>query len=153
MEGLRVTAPCRTCVRSLERITAGLPSRLSLAGVALDLLVSNRDNVAMRKIVETISDDLDGSANASAVPFSYDGVDYTIDLSNKNKTAFDKVMKPYVAAASKVGGRRASRRRSPSSATTRPNLNEVRSWAKTQGMKVSDRGRVSAEVLSAFHAR
>ncbi len=107
----------------------------------------------MRQIMETISDDLDGSANASAVSFSYNGVEYSIDLSNKNKTAFDKVMKPYLEAASKVGGRRTSRRRLSGSATKRPDLNDVRSWATSQGIKISDRGRVSAEVLAAFDAR
>ncbi len=107
----------------------------------------------MRQTVETISDDLDGSANASAVSFSYDGVEYSIDLSNKNKTAFDKVMKPYLEAGSKVGGRRTGSRRSAGSGSKRPDLNNVRSWAKSQGMKVSDRGRVSAEVLAAFDAR
>ena len=107
----------------------------------------------MRQIVETISDDLDGSGNASAVSFSYNGVDYSIDLSNKNKAAFDKVMKPYLAAASKVGGRRTRSRRSAASPGKRSDLNDVRAWAKSQGMKVSDRGRVSAEVLAAFDAR
>ena len=108
----------------------------------------------MRQTVETISDDLDGSANASAVSFSYNGGEYSIDLSNKNKTAFDKVMKPYLQAATKVaGGRRSSSRRTPGTASKRSDLNDVRSWAKSQGMKVSDRGRVSAEVLAAFDAR
>lgn len=107
----------------------------------------------MRHTVETISDDLDGSANASAVPFSYDGVEYIIDLSKKNKNAFDKVMKPYLEAGTKVGGRRTSSRRSARTATKRPDLNDARAWAKSQGMKVSDRGRVSAEVLAAFDAR
>lgn len=107
----------------------------------------------MRQIVETISDDLDGAGNASAVSFSYNGVDYSIDLSNKNRTAFDKVMKPYLEAATKVGGRRTSSRKSASSAGKRTDLNDVRAWAKSQGMKVSDRGRVSAEVLAAFDAR
>ncbi len=106
-----------------------------------------------RHISETITDDLDGSGNASAVSFSYNGAEYSIDLSNKNKTALDKVMKPYLEAATKVGGRRTSSRRSTGSAGKRQDLNDVRSWANSQGMKVSDRGRVSAEVLAAFDAR
>lgn len=106
-----------------------------------------------RKTVETISDDLDGSANASAVSFSYDGVEYSIDLSKKNKTALDKLLKPYLEAGTRVGGRRSGARRSSGPSSKRSDLNDVRAWATAQGMKVSDRGRVSADILAAFDGR
>ncbi len=104
-----------------------------------------------RTVIEQISDDLDGSANASVVTFSYDGIEYTIDLSNKNKTAFDKLMKPYIAAATKVSSpRRSGARRARSVGGKRSDLEAVRSWARENGHSVSDRGRVSGAILEAY---
>jgi hypothetical protein len=34
-----------------------------------------------------------------------------------------------------------------------PDLNEVREWARKQGLQVSDRGRVAASVMEAFEGR
>lgn len=105
-----------------------------------------------RTVIEQVSDDLDGSANASAVTFSYDGTEYTIDLSNKNKTAFDKVMKPYVAAGTKVSARRSTPRKGARSSGGRTDLNAVREWATANGHQVSSRGRIKADVLDAYDA-
>jgi nucleoid-associated protein Lsr2 len=61
----------------------------------------------------TVTDDLDGSANAKEVTFSLDGESWTIDLSAKNRNALEKALKPYIAKATKQGRRRsvaASRR-------------------------------------------
>ncbi|MEO3939285.1 Lsr2 family protein [Dermatophilaceae bacterium Soc4.6] len=106
-----------------------------------------------RTVIEQISDDLDGSTNASAVTFSYDGTEYTIDLSSKNKTAFDKVMKPYIAAGTKVTGRRATPRKGVRSTTAKRNdLSAIREWATANGYEVSARGRVKAEIIDAYTA-
>jgi len=105
-----------------------------------------------RTVIEHISDDLDGSANASAVTFSYGGTEYTLDLSSKNKTAFDKVMKPYIAAATKVSGRRSTPGKAARSAGGRTDLNAVREWATANGHQVSSRGRIKADVLDAYDA-
>ena len=101
----------------------------------------------------TVTDDLDGSANAKEVTFSLDGESWIIDLSAKNRNALEKALKPYVAKATKQGRRRsvpASRRtavRGP-----RRDLAQVRDWAKSQGHQVSDRGRISATVQEAYDA-
>ena len=105
-----------------------------------------------RQIVETITDDLDGSKDASPVSFAYEGTEYTIDLSKKNKSAFDKVMKPYLDAATKQSRRPSGTSRRSSSAPKRNDLSAVREWAKAAGHTVSDRGRVSAEIQSAYDA-
>jgi len=105
-----------------------------------------------RTVIEQISDDLDGSANASAVTFGYDGTEYTIDLSAKNKTAFDKVMKPYIAAGTKVTGRRTTPRKGTRSTGKRNDLRAIREWATANGYEVSARGRVKAEIVDAYAA-
>ena len=40
----------------------------------------------------TVTDDLDGSANAKAVTFSLNGESWTIDLSAKNRAALEKAL-------------------------------------------------------------
>ena len=104
-----------------------------------------------------MTDDLDGSASAETVEFSFGGTDYTIDLSKKNRTAFEKVLKPYIAAAQKTsrsgrrsgpGGRGRGRSRSGSSR----DLSAVREWAGQNGYTVSSRGRIPQAVTDAYNA-
>jgi hypothetical protein len=111
-----------------------------------------------RRVVETQSytDDLDGSSAAETVRFAFDGQSYEIDLSRANKRAFDKLMKPYVqharkTRASRSAGRARSSGRPARSATGGGrDLAAVRTWANEQGMSVSERGRISKNVLDAY---
>ena len=104
--------------------------------------------------VTQITDDLDGSKDATELAFSFDGVDYTIDLSKKNAAAMTKALKPYIDAATKVSGRGNRARRTKTSRTTAPrkDLATVREWARGQGIEVSDRGRVPASVVEQYDA-
>jgi nucleoid-associated protein Lsr2 len=102
----------------------------------------------------TITDDLDGSANAKEVSFSLNGRTWVIDLSAKNRAALDKALKPYIAKATEQGQRsRPGKATRPSSRSkARTDLATVREWAKSNGHQVSDRGRISADVLKAYDA-
>ena len=104
-----------------------------------------------RTTVTQITDDIDGSANADEVAFSYGGVDYVIDLSKKNRSAFEKAIKPYVEAARRAPRKRAASR-SAGNSNSRRDLNAVRQWAKEQGIEVSDRGRIAGTVLAQYDA-
>lgn len=107
---------------------------------------------------EQYTDDLDGSSAAETVRFAFEGQSYEIDLSRANKRAFEKLMKPYVqharkARAGRGGGRsRTSGRAARSSAGNGRDLAAVRAWANEQGMAVSERGRLSKNVLEAYDA-
>jgi hypothetical protein len=104
------------------------------------------------------TDDLDGSAEAETIRFSYNGTSYTIDLGKKNRAAFEKAMKPYIEVAQKASGRRpaaaasgtrrsrSGRRRSSSSV----DLAAVRAWARESGIEVSERGRIAQSVIDAY---
>lgn len=105
-----------------------------------------------RQIVETITDDLDGTANASPVNFAYDGVEYSIDLSSKNRAVFDKLIKPYLAAGTKIAGRQSAKRPSRSRDSKRNDLNAIREWATANGYDVSTRGRIKSEIVAAYDA-
>lgn len=99
-----------------------------------------------------ITDDLDGSKNAQEVSFSYQGTDYTIDLGKKNLAAFEQALKPYISAATKVPKRAARSSRSAKSRSTNQNVADVRDWAKSAGVEVSDRGRIPKAVLEQYEA-
>jgi hypothetical protein len=95
-------------------------------------------------------DDLDGSEANETVNFAIDGTAYEIDLSTTHASELRQALQPYLGVARKVGG--STRRASRSSRPSGPNPSDVRAWAKTQGLKVSDRGRVPDELLVKFRA-
>lgn len=101
----------------------------------------------------TLVDDLDGSEAAGQVEFALDGRTYEIDLSEKNSARLRDALAEYVAAARRAGG--SGRRRAGGAAarpvTDREQNQAIREWAQNQGMKISERGRIPAEVLDAFH--
>ena len=84
-------------------------------------------------------DDLDGEPADGTVEFGIDGKKYEIDLSEANAKRLREALAEFVAAA----GRRPSIDREQNQA--------IRDWARKRGMKVSDRGRIPAEVLEAYH--
>lgn len=107
-----------------------------------------------RNVVTHITDDLDGSKDAQEVRFAFDGTEYSIDLAKKNRAALEKALQPYIEAGTKVTARRAKTRRATNSSTSgRRDLAEIREWAKSQGLKVSDRGRVPAAVVEQYDNR
>ena len=98
-------------------------------------------------------DDIDGGDAAETVTFSLDGVQYEIDLSEANAGKLRKDFSTWVGHARRAGGRkRTGRRGSSSPALGREDLADVRKWGRKKGFTVSDRGRVSTEVLEAYDA-
>lgn len=103
-------------------------------------------------------DDLDGESADETVEFGLDGKVFEIDLSKGNAGRLRDALAEFVAAARKSGG---SRRRSggsgaPAAPVRRPSIDReqnqaIRDWARKRGMKVSDRGRIPADVLEAYH--
>ncbi len=80
--------------------------------------------------------------------FSLDGRDYEIDLCEKHSQKFDETVKRFADKA-----RRATSRVSrPKRRTTahRQRSAEIRAWAKRNGIEVSDRGRIPAQVISSY---
>ena len=113
--------------------------------------------IMAKTVITQITDDLDGSNGAETISFGYRGTTYEIDLGRKNANAFDKMMKPYLDAARKVAAERSGRRASSNGrrgSRSRPanELASIREWARTQGYSVSDRGRISANIMDAYNA-
>ncbi|MFB9377480.1 Lsr2 family protein [Kineococcus gynurae] len=110
-----------------------------------------------QKVQVLLVDDIDGGDADETLTFALDGVNYEIDLSEEHATALREALGHWVGHARKVGGRGAARRPAPAPRAARPagsdnDTGAVRAWAKEQGLKVSDRGRISAEVLQAYAA-
>ncbi len=121
-----------------------------------DAYVARMEAAAVAQIREIrLIDDLDGKAADETVEFGIDGKVYEIDLSESNAGKLRDALASYVAAARRAGGRRraaagsapANRRQS----VDREQNQAIRDWARKRGMKVSDRGRIPAEVLEAYH--
>lgn len=110
-----------------------------------------------RKTVTSLVDDLDGSVATRTVAFGWQGRSYEIDLSKKNIAAFEKALKPYLSSARTASGgrgktRTAGRRGAKARAAARPDLSDVRGWARANGFDVSDRGRIPNAVIEAYDA-
>lgn len=108
--------------------------------------------MAQRVSIELV-DDLDGSPADETVSFGLDGATYELDLSAANATALREALSGYVGHARRVSS--SSSRRSSSSSRRASGSSEarvIREWARANGHKVPDRGRVSAEVKAAYEA-
>lgn len=102
-----------------------------------------------QKVRIELTDDLDGTQATTNVHFTYAGVAYEIDLSDKNVQAFDKAVEKYVQAARKAGRQGTVK---PRKAPTGPPAAEVRAWAVAQGIEVPAKGRIPAGIVEKYEA-
>jgi hypothetical protein len=106
-----------------------------------------------QKVTVLLVDDIDGGSADETVSFSLDGVSYEIDLSTKNAKAFRDALAQYVGQARRVGGRSSGGRSTRSARRGRGGDNrtaEIREWARKNGHKVNERGRIPAAVVEAY---
>jgi Lsr2 len=101
-----------------------------------------------QKVVTTITDDLDGTEADETLEFVWEGIEYRIDLCEKNADKFRKVIAPYLTAAQRVGGR--AKRRATVISRPASNAADVRAWAIENGYQVPDRGRIPNDVRAAY---
>lgn len=121
---------------------------------------SQRSKVApmARRIVHQLVDDIDGSVlevgEGETVHFSLNGTAYEIDLNTTHADELRKALEPYVTAGRKAGS--SSNASRTSSARKRPARNPevaaIRAWANDNGHKLSERGRIPAQVVDAYNA-
>ena len=133
---------------SIHPLTWLSPSRV---GEDLQHLLG-RSIVLARLVVTPLVDDLDSDGATETVAFGYRGVNYEIELSEKSAAALDEVLAPYLAHARRVRTKPPAPRRSTAKSSASAGPREVRAWAKSQGIAVSDRGRISADVMRQYQA-
>jgi nucleoid-associated protein Lsr2 len=105
-----------------------------------------------QKVHIVLEDDLDGSDATQTVSFGLDGTSYEIDLNDKNAGKLRDALAQYVGAGRSVGGARRGRKSASSATNLGPSAREVRDWARSNGFDVPDRGRIPADVRTAFDA-
>lgn len=104
-----------------------------------------------KKVTVTLSDDLNPDLPADdTITFSIDGAGYEIDLNQTNIDAFRDNFAPWIAAARHTAGRKQPRRLAGG---TKEDLAAIRVWAGENGIVVSSRGRISRDVIAAYHNR
>lgn len=108
----------------------------------------------MARVTEVVYvDDIDGSEltddNRDVVLFSYDGVDYRLDVSCDNAEAVRTTLADLAAKATAVD-KPANKQATARAKRARERTRKIRTWARQQGMEVSSRGRLSAEIVAAY---
>ncbi len=111
-----------------------------------------------KQTLVVLTDDLDGGKADRTVEFGVDGVTYTIDLSDKNAKKLHATLERYITAGSRIGRSRhdSGRTRRVGSVPGRAGRDEnraIREWAGKNGYEVSERGRIPASIIDAYHNR
>jgi Lsr2 len=112
-----------------------------------------------KETIVRLTDDIEGGEAVETLTFSLRGVEYEIDLSEKNVAALEKIFERYTKAGQRVVPYRAARgsgqgRNKRPRGTSSPSgeAAAIREWAIASGYAVSSRGRISAEVRAAYEA-
>lgn len=104
--------------------------------------------MATRTVTELL-DDMTGQLADETVTFGLDGVEYEIDVTKKNAAALRKALTPYQDVARRVGGRKQGALKRVS---TGVDNRAVRAWAASNGIELSERGRIPAHVIEQYQA-
>jgi hypothetical protein len=107
--------------------------------------------VAQKVQVLLVCDICEGNKPGSeTVGFGVEGSSYEIDLCDKHAKGFRDAVGQYVGAGRRVSaGRGRGRSRSGGD---RQRTQEIRAWARKKGIKVSERGRLSSEIVAKYEA-
>jgi len=98
------------------------------------------------------------SEGTETVSFALDGSSYEIDVCADHAAEIRDSFAGYVGAARRAGrsvapGRARAARGAARGGADREQLQAMREWARKNGFKVSDRGRLSKDVVEAYHAK
>jgi hypothetical protein len=105
-----------------------------------------------QKVQVLLVDDLDGGEASETVSFSLDGTAYEIDLSADNAGKLRKDFAQYIDHARRGGSGGGGRRRRARTGPGRERSAEIRAWARQRGHKVSERGRIPANIINEYEA-
>ncbi|MEO6887212.1 MAG: Lsr2 family protein [Jatrophihabitantaceae bacterium] len=113
--------------------------------------------MAQKHIVQLI-DDIDGGPATETVYFGADGATYEIDLSAKNAAKLRDLLATYVANArrsTRSGGRPSAGavRRGRGARGDREQTQAIRQWARKNGHKIGEKGRIPAAIVEAYNAK
>jgi hypothetical protein len=122
-----------------------------------------KGHTVAQKVQVTFVDDLDGTPADETIRFALGRETYEIDLSKSNAKKLRDALTVYVNAARRVGGGRGRPAGRPAAARPRGRGRaaaagggttpaQIRAWAKSRGIKVNERGRISADIVAKYEA-
>ncbi|AUZ42528.1 Hypothetical protein CpOVI03_00608 [Corynebacterium pseudotuberculosis] len=98
-----------------------------------------------RREITQFFDDIDNTpldeSEVRVISFSFDGEDFTIDLSEENAEKFREAIRPYTEKASRTMSQRTPVGHDPK---------DVRQWAKSKKIDIAARGKIPQEVIDAY---
>ena len=101
------------------------------------------------KVVVQLVDDIDRSPASETGSFGLDGVNYEIDLNDEHAAELRDALAPWVSKGRRTGGRKSTRgTAAPRAAAS--DAAKIREWARGQGIEVSERGRIPAEIRERY---
>jgi hypothetical protein len=107
----------------------------------------------VQRVITERFDDLDGSPAVETVRFGYAGREYEIDLNEEHASELDEALAPYIEHARRADGVKPRRgRRAEEERRSPAELRAIRQWAREQGLQVSDRGRIAADIVAKYDA-
>lgn len=103
-----------------------------------------------KKQMEVLVDDIDGTpildpSMGRTVPIIIDGREISVDLTNENIRRLEETFAQFFGVSSL-----SSPQPTPSRSSSTEDLQVVREWARANGYKVKDRGRIPFSVMDAF---
>ncbi|HWL37500.1 MAG TPA: Lsr2 family protein [Frankiaceae bacterium] len=107
-----------------------------------------------QKVQITMTCDLESSEKPAqeTLTFALDGATYEIDVCDKHAKQFRDVLASFVSAGRRVSSRAGGRRRRGGGSSDRERTQEIRAWARSKGIKVSERGRLSGDIVAKYEA-
>jgi hypothetical protein len=94
----------------------------------------------------------DETPGTETITFGLDGVNYEIDTCAAHGGQLRDAFSPYLAAGRRSSRGSGGRRRRAGRSASGIDPAAVRAWAKSNNVKVSERGRISADVLERYNA-
>lgn len=104
--------------------------------------------MAQRVQVQLI-DDITGEEAEETITFGLDGITYEIELTAENARQLREQLRPYLESGRRTSGRAGSRQRSETPGS-KDDVRRIRQWARENGYKLSDRGRISRGIVEAY---
>ena len=107
-----------------------------------------------RQIIETVTCDLCGETteDATAVTLGWGREQWELDLCPTHNAELSAQFDAWTAKARRTGPSRGGGQRRQATSGTTTDATAVREWAKANGHKVGEKGRISAEVRAAYEA-
>ena len=105
-----------------------------------------------RKVHVVLEDDIDGTPGAKTVVFALDGKAYEIDLSEANAARLRESFAEWIGAGRRATGAGPTESVRPRSARRAEDTGAIRAWAHEQGIPVSSRGRIAADLRARYEA-